>query len=78
MSLRLPTGGRTVFRFFFSGQGPEEEHGGKDGDKEAFRSRGHYRARQPGEAHVPLAVQDFPPQRAHGCELVAATMHIAV
>ena len=53
---------------FFSGQSPEEEHGGKDGNKEAVRSWGHHRARQPGEAHVPLAVQDFPPQRAHGGE----------
>lgn len=60
-----------VFLYLFSllGQGTEEEHGGENGDKEALRSRGRYRAGQPREAHVPLAVQDFPAQRAHGREL---------
>lgn len=48
-----------------AGEGKKAQHGGQDGGSEAFCSRGYAGARQPRKAHVPLAVQDFPSQRAH-------------
>lgn len=60
------------------GQGPQAQHGRKDGDTEALRPGGHDRARQPRETHVPLAVQGLSSQRAYrGEPLFLPTIVIA-